>query len=212
MTRASAGETARGGSEPAFDEAYAELRADDSVQFTFSDYKPPEVPEWLRWLGDFLVDIFPALKILFWIGVAAAVLLVLYMIVRRLSGAGWPWRKKPEEAAAPSGWRPEEAPARALLAEADALAAAGRFSEAAHLLLFRSIEEIDSRRPDLVRPAFTSRDIAGTAAIPAGPRGAFASIVMLVEKSLFGGRALAEPDWRQCRAAYEDFAFAEGWR
>ena len=35
---------------------------------------------------------------------------------------------------------------------------------------------------------------------------------MLVERSLFARRPLAEGDWRDCRAAYEDFAFAEGWR
>jgi len=109
-------------------------------------------------------------------------------------------------------WRPEAAPARALLSEADQLAAKGLFSEAAHLLLFRSIADIDSRRPDLVRPALTSRDIAALDAIPGRPRSAFARIAMLVERSLFAGRPLGEGDWRDCRAAYEEFAFAEGWR
>jgi len=80
------------------------------------------------------------------------------------------------------------------------------------LLLFRSIEDIDSRRPDLVRPALTSRDIAALPAIPERPRGAFARIAMLVERSLFARRPLGEPDWRDCRAAYEEFAFADGWR
>jgi hypothetical protein len=80
------------------------------------------------------------------------------------------------------------------------------------LLLFRSIEDIDSRRPDLVRPALTSRDIAALEAIPGPPRSAFARIAMLVERSLFGARPLAAGDWSECRKAYEDFAFAEGWR
>ena len=35
---------------------------------------------------------------------------------------------------------------------------------------------------------------------------------MLVERSLFAQRPLGESDWRDCRAAYEEFAFAEGWR
>ena len=34
---------------------------------------------------------------------------------------------------------------------------------------------------------------------------------MLVERSLFARRALAADDWRDCRAAYEEFAFAESW-
>jgi hypothetical protein len=99
-----------------------------------------------------------------------------------------------------------------LLRDADALAEQGRFDEAARLLLFRSIDEIESRRPRLIRPALTSRDIAGAATIPDGARGAFAAIVSMVERSLFAGRALALPDWRECRAAYEDFAFAGAWR
>jgi len=34
----------------------------------------------------------------------------------------------------------------------------------------------------------------------------------MVERSLFAGRPLVPDDWSQCRAAYEEFAFAEGWR
>jgi hypothetical protein len=34
---------------------------------------------------------------------------------------------------------------------------------------------------------------------------------MLVERSLFGGMQLASGDWQSCRAAYEEFAFAEAW-
>ena len=99
-----------------------------------------------------------------------------------------------------------------LLGEADALAAAGRYAEAAHLLLHRSIEDVDARRPDLIRKSLTSRDIAALPAIPDRPRGAFARIAMLVERSLFARRPLAEPDWRTCRTAYEQFAFAEAWQ
>ncbi|HEX8257700.1 MAG TPA: DUF4129 domain-containing protein [Allosphingosinicella sp.] len=208
-----ANETAEAETGSEFAAAHRDLVADESIQFAFSDFKPPEVPAWLKWLGEFLYEIFPLLKILFWAGVAAAVIAILYVVARRLSGSDWPWRRRRDDEPAPAtDWRPEEAPARALLGEADALAARGRFSEAAHLLLFRSIEEIDARRPRLVRPALTSRDIAGEPAIPPGPRQAFASIVMTVERSLFGGRPLGEPDWRQCRAAYEEFAFAGAWR
>ena len=36
---------------------------------------------------------------------------------------------------------------------------------------------------------------------------------MMVERSLFArARRSAAGDWRDCRAAYEEFAFAEGWR
>lgn len=198
-------------SAASFAEAHRRLLADSSIQFELAPYRQPEPPPWLRWLGDFIEAIFPVLKILFWIGVLALALYILYVVARRLSGSQWPWAQKPLQDPEES-WRPAEAPARALLREADTLAAEGRFSEAAHLLLFRSIEDIESRRPKLVRPALTSRDIAGAPELPSGPKHAFSTIVMLVERSLFGGRALGEQDWRECRTAYEAFAFAGAWR
>jgi hypothetical protein len=105
----------------------------------------------------------------------------------------------------------EEAPARQLLGDADALAAEGRYSEAAHLLLHRSIAEIDRRRPASVRKALTSRDIAALPAIPPSPAAAFRSIVAAVERSLFGRPPARRRRLAGCRAAYERFAF-EGWQ
>ena len=154
----------------------------------------------------------PLLRILFWIAVALAVLFLLVMLARRVRDGEWSWRRKPRSEPTEESWQPEEAPARALLGEADALAAAGRFAEAAHLLLYRSIEDIERRRPAVVRPALTSRDIAAAPLLPPGPKRSFAEIVMMVERSLFGGRALDEGDWRACRDAYRDFAFASAWK
>lgn len=195
----------------AFEAAHRRLLADSSIQFDLPGYEPPQTPDWLRSLAEFVQGIMPVIEVLFWVALAAGVLFLLYALMMRLSGAEWPWRRRPK-ADGDESWRPAEAPARALLSEADALAAQGRYSEAAHLLLYRSIEDIDSRRPDLVRPAFTSRDIAALPALPSRPRSAFARIAMLVERSLFARRPLAETDWRDCRSAYEEFAFAEGWR
>lgn len=195
----------------AFAEAHRGLLADRSIQFDLESYEPPPTPDWLKWLADFLSTDHPVLRSLLWVLAGAALLFILYLIARRLAGDRWPWRRK-SEAAEEDSWRPEAAPARALLGEADALAARGAYSEAAHLLLFRSIEDIDSRRPDLVRPALTSRDIAALAAIPVRPRAAFARIAEAVERALFARRLLGADDWRDCRSAYEEFAFAEAWR
>lgn len=199
------------GSAERLAEAHRQLLADGSIQTELKPFQMPEIPGWLIWLGDFLEKAGPVIKVIFWAAVACLVLGLLYLLARWLEARGFSWRNAAEVEKAEE-WRPQESQARALLEEADALAAAGRYAEAAHLLLFRSIEEIDSRRPDLVRPALTSRDIAGAPAIPPGPKRAFAGIVMQVERSLFGGRSLGEPDWRGCRAAYEEFAFASEWR
>jgi hypothetical protein len=191
----------------AFADAHRQLLADPTIQFDLPAFEPQQRPDWIG-------AAMPVLQVLFWVAVAALVLFILYLIVSRISGRQWGWRRKAEgdEAAAEGSWRPEAGEARELLGEADALAAAGRYSEAAHLILFRSIEDIDGKRPDLVRPALTSRDICALEQIPGRPRSAFARIAAMVERSLFGGRALVSADWSDCRAAYEEFAFAEGWR
>jgi hypothetical protein len=197
-------------------EAHRRLLADSSIQFDLPMAEPapvrePSGPGFLDWLASFLSTDHPALNALLWTMIGIAALLILYLVARRLSGASWPWQRQGEVEAAPD-WRPEASEARELLGEADALAAEGRFDEAAHLILFRSIEDIDSRRPELVKPALTSRDIAALPAIPERPRSAFVRIAMIVERSLFARRSLAEPDWRDCRSAYEEFAFAEAWQ
>ena len=187
-----------------FDQAHRTLLADPSIQFDLPMFEPRPPPDWMTNL--FAGDA-PVLRALFWLVVAAVAALVLWRLLRWAADRDWRRRRAAEE----ESWRPEEAPARALLGEADALAAQGRFGEAAHLLLFRSLEDIEARRPALLRPALTSRDIAALPALPERPRGAFARIAGQVERSLFARRPLAEQDWRECRAAYEEFAFAEGW-
>ncbi|HEX8442319.1 MAG TPA: hypothetical protein VF631_01595 [Allosphingosinicella sp.] len=202
--------SAEEGAPRSFDEAHRQLLADKDIQFTMEPFRPEPPPAWLKSLIETIVEIWPVLRVLFWIGLVALVLYLLYQLAKRLAGERWPWRRS-GTLAGTSEWRPQEGPARALLAEADRLAADGRFDEAAHLLLFRSIEDIDARRPQLVQPALTSRDIASAPDLPDEPRRAFQSIVLLVERSLFGGRRLARPDWEQCRANYEAFAFAGAW-
>jgi hypothetical protein len=213
VTRVSAaGASAQPGAAD-FAEAHRLLLADKSIQFELAPPPTRETPAWLVWLGEQIIALLPLLKLLWWIGLVLAGIFLLYLIAARLLGLTFPWerwgRREPETQ--PSLQLPE-APARALLAQADALAAAGQYSEAARHLLFRSIEHIDEHRPDVVRPAYTSRDIAEAAELPPGPRSAFASIAMLVERSLFGRRSLGPQDWIACRSAYERFAFADEWQ
>src|SRR3954468_518770 len=192
----------------AFADAHRQLLGDATIQFDLPAPDPP--PPAADFSG--LAGLMPVLQVLFWIVLAAIVLFVLYAIVMRLKGKEWAWRRRAkDEEPADESWRPQPAEARELLSEADRLAAQGLYAEAARLILFRSIEDIEDKRPDLVRPALTSRDICALVQIPGRPRSAFARIAAMVERSLFAGRPLVSGDWSDCRAAYEEFAFAEGW-
>jgi hypothetical protein len=218
-----------------FAQAYKGLRADPSIQFNLTPANPqPKPPAWLealgrwlkhylfepigkawQWIGSFFPDA-PYARIFLWTVLAVAVLALAWAIYNRLRHGEWRL-KLPRLAAAADlssedEWHPDETPARSWLEEADALARQGRYAEAAHHLLFRSIEDISSRRPNLVRPALTSREIAASQGIPARARELFAAIARLVERSLFGGRPVGESDWLEARGAYSDFALAGAWR
>jgi len=191
--------------------AHRELLQDRSLQFDFTQFKPTPPPKWLKAFADALEAMGPVLNVLFWIVVAAMVLGLLYVIARSLVKARYGGLPGAGPNLGPdAAWRPTAEQARVLLADADALAAEGRFAEAAHLLLLRGVQDIRDQRPGLVRPALTSRDIAGLEALPAQARAAFGAIARVVERSFFGGRDLAVEDWSQCRSAYESFALGGG--
>jgi len=188
------------------------LLADSRIQFALPQAPQPRTPEWLKAIARWLHDAWPVLKVLTWITLGAIALFILYMIVSQFVDLRWPWRRTAEEAPEEPEWRPDAAPVRALLEEADALAAAGRYAEAARLILLRSVEDIMKRRPGLVRPATTSRDLAATPEIPPAARPAFASIANVVEISLFADRGATAEAWHRARTAYADFALAGNWR
>lgn len=100
----------------------------------------------------------------------------------------------------------DRAAALALLEDADALAAEGRFDEAVHLLLQRSVHHIAAARPDWLSPSSTAREIGQIPGLPAAARAAFALITREVERSLYALRALAADDWHRAREAYAAFA------
>jgi hypothetical protein len=161
-------------------------------------------------------DLEGLMQVFLWIAAAVALAILLYWIFAFFRDRGLGEREaktgKKRRETEPESWRPAPEQAAQLLDEADILASQGRYDEAARLLLHRSIREIDGHRPDLVRPALTSRDIAGHPLLPLRPAAAFARIAALVERSFFARRPLGPDDWQDCRAAYHDFAFADGWQ
>jgi len=196
-------------------QAHARLLKDDSLQFDRIGFDRPEVktPGWLSWIGDALQFIAPVLQWVFWIGLALVAALILYAIVREILRMRAPPAKpvKPRRTAEEQ-WRPDARAARDLLADADALAAQGRYAEASHLLLLRSVQDIEKHQPRMVRVSLTTREIAKLKALPDTARPAFDLIGRMVERSLFGGAPVGADDFAECRQAYEAFALPEGWK
>ena len=179
--------------------------------------KPPPPPGWLeallRWLGHVLKGGAEVFKLLFWAALVVAAALIVYFILREVIGVRFPWRKRtprPTPLAIQDDWRPSAARAGTLLEDADRLAGEGRHAEAVHLILFRSIEDIDQRWPRLVRPALTSRDIAQHPTLPAAARSTFAAIARTVERSFFGGQPIGAAEFEACRRDYQAFALPAG--
>ena len=197
--------------------AQERLLRDRSLQFSFANAPkpppPPPVPAWLKALLEFLSGATHLLGWVFWGGVALAAAALAFFIVREVLRARWPdrFKRKPKAAQPEADWRPEAGKARALLAEADRLAGEGAYAEAVHVLLYRSIEDIEERRPRLVRPALTARDIAALEGLPGAARQTFGLIAEVVERSFFGGRPVDEAGFLDCRRAYEAFAFPGAW-
>lgn len=190
--------------------AHGILLDQHQLQFQFTQLPPPKPPPWL----DALIKMIgPVAPYLFWGALALGVLTILVFATRELLHRRREpirWRGGPM-GAEPEAWRPAPEQARALLAEADSLAAQGRYEEAAHLILLRSIEDIRARRPNTVKLSLTSRDIARLPGLPPEARDIFAAIAQAVERSLFGGRGLDRDEFSHCRAAYEAFAAPGAW-
>jgi len=202
------------GASDAFARAHEALLRDKGLQFEpAAAPKPPDAPDWLVAIGQLLNATAPALVYVFWGMLILGAAIILYFLGRELIATRWPSFKRNVGPKLPGDtWRPSLAKARTLLEDADRLAAAGQFAEAVHLILFRSIEDIEGKRPDLISPALTSRDIARLEGVPERVRQTFSGIAAVVERSFFGGRAVGAEEFADCRKAYEGFAFAEAWR
>lgn len=201
-------------SKPALStQAHDALLRHSELQFDFPAFQMPKPPEWMHWLGKILAAAAPVLTWVFWIAVAVGAATILFFLVREALRLRWPaLNKNPETKPYWPEWRPTAEQAQLLLADADGLAAQGHFAEAVHLLLLRSIQDIELFRPRIVQRAFTSREIGNLGVLPMSARSAFSEIMRVVETSLFGGRPVSAGDFSRCRSDYERFAFPDTWR
>ena len=197
--------------------AHAALMKHSELQFDFPKFVPPKPPDWLVKLLEFLGWLFkplaPYMPYVWWAILAAAIGLIVFLVTRSLIRRGFlPFSKRVGGAGEPEPqWRPTAETARLLLSDADALAVQGRYAEAIHLILLRSIQEIAQRRPTILKPALTSREIGGLRELPEAARVAFAFIARIVERALFAGREVGQREYAESREAYERFAFPDLW-
>lgn len=205
--------------------SWSELRENGDIQFEPIQNLPepppePREPGWfdeafrgffqflgeiLAPIGAFLGQIWPVLQ---WVLLALVVAFVAYMVVRTF-GPLASQRREVREAVSEPEWAPSEEQSVALLDDADKLASQGKFDEATHLLLQRSVSHISDARPDWVEPSSTARELAALPALSQTARRAFGTISERVERSLFALRSLDRSDWETARAAYADFALAK---
>ncbi|MEZ5945733.1 MAG: hypothetical protein R3C13_12140 [Hyphomonas sp.] len=174
--------------------------------------KPP--PSWMSWLSDFLGRLAPLFQFLFYAIIAAVIGGFLYFLFGEAIRVRFGKPKLGDDKIGDdvlADIRPDAAMARSLLEEADTLARAGKFAEAVHLLLFRSIEDIQTRLEGGVPKSLTAREIGSLGRLPDRARKGLHPIIEIVERSFFGGRAVDAESWQQARTSYEDFAFGEGW-
>ncbi len=139
-------------------------------------------------------------KGLFWVGVVVVSVLLIVAIARAILN------RKPRLRDPKAGATGEDPAASAAakvdlerpLDDAEALAAAGRFGEAIHVLLLRTFEELLRARRAPDDPALTSREVAARARLDEPPRVALGGLVDAVERSLFGGREPGRVDYERC--------------
>lgn len=137
---------------------------------------------------------------LFYVVVGVLAVLFVVWLVSEWKGRA---RRAPRHPAGPGASPPPPSMDAVPLDEVDALAAAGRFADAIHLLLLRTIAAL----PQAGAPsaALTSREILARTAFRPGAEEAMGGLVDAVEWSLFGGRPVSEAAYRDCRARFDRF-------
>ena len=205
-------------------QGWTDIRDNPEIQFDEFAVAPPEArePGWFdevwRSIAEFMGGLFGPMgefiavnwEIVKWVLLALLAIFVIYWAIRTLGPLAnfsrTTDRQGPAGAASDPQWQPSREESLELLEDADRLAAEGRFDEATHLLLKRSVNHIAKAQPDWVDPSSTARELAALPALSDPARCAFSAIAERVERSLFALRTLDRADWEAARAAYADFA------
>lgn len=141
-------------------------------------------------------------RVLLWGGVIFGAVVIVMAMHDALPGWDRSRRLESEardESLGPSG----RDPMAAARLEADDLARAGRYAEAMHMLLLRSLAELRDKLKVTFADSLTSREILRRAPLGEFGRSAFAEIVRAVERVVFGEARADEAAYQACRESYE---------
>jgi hypothetical protein len=143
-----------------------------------------------------------------WVVFGIGALLLVVLALRELGGFEPPVVAAGDEGA-PSL---DDAQTAAIVArpldDAETLARAGRFGEAIHALLLRTLEELMRRLDRPLPRSRTSREILAETRLPEEARGALGHLVSAVEVSFFGGSEPGAEDYQLCVERFRRFAEA----
>jgi hypothetical protein len=180
--------------------------------FARSEYRWGERSHLLQWLEDWWRKLMSALasldtshpilsRMIFWAAVVALVGVLVHFgyVAWRIYRATV---RPPRASTAPTGMRLEDA--RAYRERAEALARAGRYSEALAYRFIALLLELERARAVQFDPAKTPAEYIGEARLDAEARASFVDLVQRLYRHVFG----AEP----CDArAYDEFGDAAQW-
>jgi hypothetical protein len=161
-------------------------------------FLPPPPPEGLGAI----------MRVIFWVFVIACGCFLVFAIVHFIAQRG----RHPDAQQALAGSTDravrvgEDAPSLSRQAHDDAehLAAEGRFAEAIHVLLLRTLTEL-GRKEGRFSVDLTSREILAKVRVREDPRQALKVLVGSVEKSLFAQRPVDRMDYDRAVDCYERF-------
>jgi hypothetical protein len=137
---------------------------------------------------------------LLWFIVAVAVLLLLYSfrdLIPLLRSRGGELTE--EEVISADAMRREP---QVALAAADEFAREGRYREAMHILLLRSLAELRATLDEPFADSLTSREILRSARLPKAAREPLREVVGRVEWTYFGERPAEREDYEACRTSF----------
>ena len=140
-------------------------------------------------------------QVLMWVALVVVVLLIVFMLIQSVAQRAPPNETAAEVSALDLDEDGEATPQP--LGDADALARAGRFAEAIHVLLIRAIRSMAQRGQWDVPSASTSREVLAKAPVKGRLRDALRFLVEAVELTRWGERPADQAAYERCRNAYQ---------